>query len=149
MSHPEVLFTSFQRWRDIDPDTYVPLSIARWQPAGLTYPRVELLAPRHDDGRPLRLRDFPDDPLGGYKAAWEHLWAQRANATRRWLALYAGRRVALLCWCPHSRVSQGQMATFGTFACHSLLIYRAFMALGVPCELDYERREFGVPEWKR
>ncbi len=125
-------------------------SVARWQPRELNYRELPQLAAFRQDGSPLRLRDF-DDPLEGYRkeylAGLEDMRSVILPLLERIMSYPRGKHLAFCCWCPHSKASQNQLAAFGTFACHTMLLAGWLEQAGFSVALDLDRSERGVKAW--
>ncbi|KKM88425.1 hypothetical protein LCGC14_1259000, partial [marine sediment metagenome] len=103
------------------------------------------------DGSPLRLRDF-ENPLEGYReeylAGLEDMRPVILPLLERIVRRPRSKHLAFCCWCPHSRASQGQLAAFGTFACHTMLLAGWLKQVGFSVVLDAARLNTGVKVWR-
>lgn len=101
---------------------------------------IEWMRPVRPDGTRVRLRDFGEDPLGGYAeymlALYRSRWPQIASWRESWLA--EPRDALACCWCPGTKVAARQLSTFGTFHCHLGVVATVLTAIEVPWRFGYE-----------
>jgi hypothetical protein len=93
---------------------------ARWAPAwAKSWPVAEWAQPLRADGSAIKLRDFGENPLLGYREYMLNLYRDRYVAIKDWVEALDGEGpVALCCWCPYTRVAKLQIERFGTYHCH-------------------------------
>lgn len=143
-----IVFTSFHDARFRDGPKF---SAARWAPVfAREWPALPALRPVDAQGRPIKLRQFPDDPLEGYHRAYRDALRSRtdkvANDCVRVVHAQNSGIVYICCWCPHSSVSRRQMAEHETFACHLLLLARLFRRQ--PWSFGVAHEKYGAAEWR-
>ena len=152
-----IFLSSFVRAR-LYAERGVPIySVARWRPAwthAQEWSDLPFLAAADRSGAPIRLRDHAA-PISGYCATYGAALAVRWAEVGPWLAsLDHGAHAVLACWCPYSSAGRRQIAAFGTFFCHTVLIGELIRAArpDVPVRPDKDRRERGwacaEPWWR-
>lgn len=148
MAVEAVLFTSFEqvRNRGWEQDRRVEVwSAARWQPKGFRLAEAAWMKPvwpaeYQKAGQPFKLRDVYGD-VGEYHKFMRYVYGRHESVVvdrDAWLAK-AGRFVVAACWCPWSKTSQRQIATFGSFVCHTAPLGSVLAELGVRVEYDSDR----------
>lgn len=139
---PYILLTSFRRSSDLREPmrSLEKWSCAVYQPRGFDYPKVDAFDIRDDLGRWTRPRDFvgSPDPLAAYRQALMGIYLSRSRQIMDWLDAVQGRRIALCCWCPYDKAAQRQLSEWGTYVCHTGVIYEFLRDL-VDVRLDADR----------
>jgi len=94
---------------------------AVYQPKGYTFPKVDWMDIRDDDGlwiRPNRYLHYPQ-PAQGYLLNLYSHYQTRRYAADWWVDnLRHDETNYVACWCPNERAAVKQINDFGTYICH-------------------------------
>ena len=136
----QIILTSFQKAKQLPQGTKV-WSVAVYQPKGLNYPKLDFFDIRKD-GRWIRPRNFLafKEPLKAYRSVLYDHFAKRSEEIQEWFANNPGPH-ALCCWCPYEKAAQRQLKEFGSFVCHTGVIFQVLQDLGLPVTLDQDRQD--------
>jgi hypothetical protein len=107
-----------------------PYSAAVYQPRGFSYPKLDFWDIRDDRGNWTRPRE--------YRGKLIDLYASRIEAINDWLH-DLDHTAVLCCWCPYDRAAQRQLRDWGSFVCHTAVMYEVLRGLGVEVLLDPDR----------
>ena len=141
-----VVLTSFKK--SLDLGFGKPYSAAVYQPKGFNYPKLDIWDIRDDKEHWTRPRDFVDyeEPLREYRGKLLDLYGERFQAIRNWVD-GLDHTAVLCCWCPYDRAAQRQLKVFGTFVCHTAVMYEVLRGFGVDVMLDDDRKKM-VKLWE-
>jgi hypothetical protein len=136
-----ILLTSFKKSLTLPAD-YSKFSIAVYQPKGFNYPKLPWFDIR-ENGRWIRPREFlsETEPLVGYREKLLEHFYKDAPEIKSWYWNQTGGDMAFCCWCPYEKAAQRQIRQFGSFVCHTGVVYGALQYMGIPVELDEDRKE--------
>jgi hypothetical protein len=131
-----VLMTSFNVGAKFTDGTLL-LSIASYAPQGKNYPMVPEFAPLTEKGHRFRIRDHGTPQLF-LEAMYRRCVEEGDEAIERITRLMErpARPVALMCWCPGTKVASTQLREHGTFVCHREAVAKYLASRGVDVYYD-------------
>lgn len=100
-------------------------SVAVYQPKGFDLPELDIFKITRPNGKWIMPRDFlnTSNPLRNYREALYNHYLKRKRFISKFLRTSLYSNLVLCCWCPHEKAAQRQMNEFGSFVCHTSVIY--------------------------